>query len=364
MSYQAYRTHPQDAETWVDRLSRALHNSGFLGIALAGGAWYLIGLGIAASVHFAATYVETPATYIFVGGAVLAAQLVRWAWRAIHPIFEEMRPIFLISDAEYSAGLRKWLVRTADWRKSLASGGFIYVCYFIAVVFALYDDTALRAVDIGSLRPAIFLPGWYTPQGMAVKMLLLWWIGLPGSLLAGTGIRMVVLGWLFWWDERGWPVIPLVSVIRTRMRGVADFYIKASVGWFLGVGLLAFTFNGHLDAFSWILLGGLFGLGLLWVTVPQVIFRRFLLQSYEAACTWALDEFNRMRGVDLTEAQTRPSWEGLVSDQHELYTLPELVAMTAKPRLWVYDSADLSLLALGQSIAIISIIVQVLISRR
>ena len=90
--------------------------------------------------------------------------------------------------------------------------------------------------------------------------------------------------------------------------------------------------------------------GLATFAIPQFVFRRYLLRSYDELCTIALYRFFGIVGWEVRNEPTvlpGRTYAELVDEESQT-RLADLVETSAPPRLWVYDSADFVTLFLGQ----------------
>jgi hypothetical protein len=70
---------------------------------------FLVGLVIAWPFGFVADYVSTPADYLGLAGVALVIVAIHWGSCRVHRDFEQLRPVFTVTDAEYLKKLDKWL---------------------------------------------------------------------------------------------------------------------------------------------------------------------------------------------------------------------------------------------------------------
>jgi hypothetical protein len=87
--------------------------------------------------------------------------------------------------------------------------------------------------------------------------------------------------------------------------------------------------------------------------------RHYLLKSYSEMCTWALRELYEAEGLGIRERDDPKRWMEIFRQQSGAMHLHNLIEATTKPNLWVYDSEDFLVLALGQSAAAVLIILQI-----
>jgi hypothetical protein len=165
-------------------------------------------------------------------------------------------------------------------------------------------------------------------------------------------------------DLRRLPVIPSAEIIRSRLRGVTNFYLAISFSWFVGVGLFGLVFYRALDLLSITFFSLLSLLGTGTFLTPQVIFRRYLASSYRFTCDVALEGLNRELGIKIHEESrsadaARIPMRGLSAPEG----LESIITSTTRPGGLVYDAGDFLVLLFGQLVTASVIVLQPLFAK-
>jgi arsenite methyltransferase len=357
--HSKYRTHHADFRVWADSLleSPSGHIRWRLFLIVVG--YFLVGLAIALTGGFPSLYLRSPAVYIFCGSTAFGFVYLHLGSKSIHPAAEEMRPIFTVSDEVFRRRVIYWFERTINTKGILLTGAVVFGLFSFAVGIAVYARSFLASAGLIALRPNLFGASWYVRSDVAAKTLVFLWLGLIPSLLIGSGLWIIWQIWAGLTNLRDLPVIPLTAVVRMRLRRIVNFFILVSMGWFLGEGFIALLFTGHFGNLFWVSLGIIVMIGILSTVVPQLLGRHYLLKSYSEMCTWALRELYEAEGLGIRERDDPKRWMEIFRQQSGAMHLHNLIEATTKPNLWVYDSEDFLVLALGQSAAAVLIILQI-----
>jgi ubiquinone/menaquinone biosynthesis C-methylase UbiE len=371
-SYRRYGTTTKDYPTWIDRIVRALRLTPTVFAISAAALVFVVGLAAAISIGFSSTYVGTAAIWIGLAGIIWTILAVIWGSSRIHVMYEHLRPVFLISDREYLARLRLWASQFSDTRGAVRASGAIFIFALVLCYFSFYRFTFMTHFGVRSVRPIWFPRGWYDGRYVVIKMLIVAWYGLAVSALLGTTGRLLILNIRLLYSFRTMPVVPLATVVRSRLREITNFYVLTSLAWTGGVALFALLFVRRVDALALAFTITLGIVGFLTFLVPQFVFRSYLIAGYGGLCTWALLSFYRDIGTRLDERPplrmpaTLERFYDMDRRQPEPSTpdaaasIADLVSATASTVTWVYDSQDIIALAFGQGIAILSITWQAL----
>ena len=368
--YNGYATEHANHQTWIDSLVRTwvtrwpkwlgaiphrAHTASAVGIVVL--LEYLGGLILAVCFGISHTYVTELPVYIGCAGLALVLATVRWASQHVHHVYEQLRPIFSVGDDEYRTLIDRGFHRLSSVRGTLTTSVGLTVAAIGAAVVAFWVPAAYE--NVPALRPRAFGTDWFSGSSVMGTFAVEVYFGVWSALAIGTAAYILLGNAAFLWTLRRFDVVPLVEVVRMRLRGVSDFYLKVALLWFGGVALFAVLFFGRFDGASIGLLAVLSVMGLVTFALPQFLFRGYLMRSYQSICTRALIRFYRMGGFALEERPREdarrldwsPAWE-------QGGAIHELVILTAKPSFWVYDSADVVVLLLGQAVVIGSVAVQ------
>lgn len=357
--FGGYRTYHADFRCWVDQLVEGWRLPAVVIAAIVTALYCAVNLAIAGLGGVFIPYLTSPGAYVFMGGTFIGLIYINQSSRHIHSAIEEMRPIFRVTDDRFRDELTRRCTQAASRRGSLRVSVVVYAIYATMVFLAMFAHTFLERSGLIALRPKIVSPQWYVPPHIVDKTIGFLWAGLLPSLILGSGIWMMFVILKYLLDLRDWPVIPLTSVARMRLRHIVNLFMVFAMAWFVFEGLLALLFAGHFGNFFWVAMTVVALIGVVTALLPQFIFRRLLLRSYSDMCTWALNQLMGVEGRYLLEDRARGSWMGAFAKDVDHLQLHQLVEATVKPNLWVYDSEDLFVLGLGQAIAITAVLVQV-----
>lgn len=335
----------------------------FLGVLV-----YLGGLAISLPFSFHQVYISTLAVYLGAFGFSLVLFVASTGHRCAHASYEHLRPVFTVSDEFYKALLSEWFGRLADKRgiRWATVGVFVFGCAVVAINYGPISDVR-RLINLTSLRPPAYPSEWFTKQNVWPAVLVQLFYAAACAAAMGTGARMLVINLRFSMRLRHVPIIPVPSLVRARLRQVTGLYVRVSLGWTLGVLLFVVLFRGAYDPLSISFIAALFLLGLLQLAVPQLIFRRYIYNSYDRLCGLALRQFYAVLGVNLEEREEPEERkerggriDALVGGSRTLsaVNLAELAEMTGQPKTWIYDGRDAALWLGGQGVAIALLLLQ------
>jgi hypothetical protein len=353
-----YATSRDQYPYWLDKLLAALPIRSSLGVTAMVIGVYVVGFVLAIPTGFAETYVGSLAIYLGCAGIALTLSATHIGSGAIHGVYEHLRPIFAVSDDEYLAHLDHWLNRLRSdaghlrWAAAGAAG------FLAAVYVGFFRTDLLQQYHIRSLHPKPFPPPWFTAEHMTIKAIIAGFLLLCCGIVLGSAARLLCFNLLFLLSLRKLPVIPLPSVIRVRLRPVTDLHVRSAIAWLFGVSLFGMLFYGTYDVLANSFIIVLFLIGAFTFSIPQLVFRGYLLKAYSELCTFALFSFHRRFGVRLEERWPRRIAEYTRSSFSELKSLPEMIDSTGRPGMWVYDTQDVVGWLVVQVIALIVVFAQ------
>lgn len=176
----------------------------------------------------------------------------------------------------------------------------------------------------------------------------------PGciGMVMGTASRILILDCFLLLELRILRVLPLTNVLKTRLKGVTDFYVMVSMVWFAELGLFVLAFYGRWDVASVGLVASLGALGLVTFLMPQFIFRQYLERSYEDVCTAGLVGFYDGIGVRLHERAETWVRSSRRRRPLTLGTLATMAEATNQPRMSVYAPEQIAALISAQTGAV------------
>ena len=344
MDYRRYGTAHKSFRCWPDVLIERIPVPEPLGVLMCGALFFLAGAVIAVPDGFFGHYSRTPAVYIGCAGFALTLGIIHWASSRVHNTYEQLRPIFCINDHVYAIFLTKWLQRLSqDW-KSVLFGGALYP-FVVLAVGAAYAPADFRSqYHLESVRPSTFTDAWYFPEYRTSAVAILLVLGALVGLALGTGIRLLLMNYWLLLELRMLPVIPVPTLVRARLRRMADLYVGTALSWSIGVMLFGVLFYGHYDAFSFTLILVLFIFGAATFGLPQLLCRHFILNSYDRLCAIGIAWLYRRLGVTVDEREPIEARTEAFSADH----LADLSQLTDRPKTWIYDGQDVLLWVITQ----------------
>ena len=344
-SYHKFRSWPDIA---VDATKLPL----FWALLLWAIIFFLVGAVVALPFGFLRYYAATPAVYLGCVGFALTLGGLHWGSQRIHSAYERLRPIFLVDDDKYA-----WYTSTAFRRMSrggptLVSSLCVYMWAIVSVYAAYFVPPGIRAkYHIESIRPPTFNRSWFEPSHRFAAIAVLLALGAVMSYILGTAIRFMLLGIALIARLRSLPMVPVPTIVRSRLRQLVDLYVSAALQWSAGLVLFVLFFYGEYDTFSITFLTILFVVGLATFSAPQFLCRRFITSSYEELCSIAFVWLHGRLGIRLHERKR-------VDDQLSSFVandLANLSQIVTPPRTWVYESQDILLVAVGQIAAFLAV---------
>ncbi len=347
--HKNYFTDHSDYKTWIDIIYEYLGLNPLLTSLFVFVILFLVGLIFSYIGHFHQEYIFTPAMYVACFGISWVFFINHLASKKIHKAFEYLRPCFIVEDNEYKNKIRFWFSKFRNQRGNLSFSLILFIIGVIIIYFSIYNENILKQLHISSiLRPSIFPSFWKAEIDRGLKFSLLIFYDLGVCLALGTSARMFFINFFFLINLKDFPVIPVSNVLKSRLKTITDFYVYLSLAWFLGVTLFVILFYPTYDFFAVIVLLSLIILGVLTFFTPQIMFRKYLVSSYKTLCDLCLYDFYDKMGIKLVER---------ISHKHKVFnnskisnfnSLVEIIAVSNKPPLWVYDSEDFLILFIGQ----------------
>jgi len=178
---------------------------------------------------------------------------------------------------------------------------------------------------------------------------------------------MLIVNLRFSLELRKTPIIPVPTLVRARLRQVTGLYLAVSLCWTLGVLLFVLLFQGAYGPLSLTFIGILFVLGIMQLAMPQLIFRRYIYNSYDRLCRLVLKTTYFLGGGALHErigADGKPGDDPLAASPTFLpANLADLAQLTTQPKVWVYDARDVALWLGSQTTAVAVVVLQLLTSK-
>ena len=332
-TYRRYTTAHQYYRIWPDYLFELFKFPVAVALSCITIVVFLLGLVIAWPFGFVAYYIVTPAIYLGLAGITLVIGACHWGSIRVHPDYEQLRPVFTVDDATYYHMLDKWFTSFCSRKAATLSSLVFFAIGFAALISAYITSASVRRkFHLETLRPYMVGPVWYSHRfehaGFSILLLFL----ILVSITLGTGGWLLVGNIIFLSKLRGLPVIPMPTIVRARLRRMADLYVGVSLAWSFGVALFGILFYRDYNIVTGVFLASLFIIGILMFALPQVISRSHIVRSHDQLCALGLAELYEYLGMSLQERNQALTARGRVADK-----LSDLYAMTDRPKTSVYD---------------------------
>lgn len=352
--YTVYATRYNHYRTWIDRAMDLWSAPTVIVAPLLAVIPYILGCLVAWRFSFFEVYVSSLAVYLGVLGISLVLIVIRIASRRIHHALETMRPIFSVTDQHYLFFARLWLKRLASNRGHAVVSFLLFLVFAGVGVWMVFAPPGKRTFDAYSLHPEAFPHLWFVARFHTPAAVLLVIYAGCVALVMGTAVRLLVLGLLFMLALRRLPLIAAPNVVRARLRPIADFFLYASLAWTGCVTLFIFLYGGHFDAADGTIIGVLILFAIVTLAVPQVIFRRSVIASYDNVVKIVTAEVYDRASVRLVERPPSPGRGLRLKDDN----WADLTQLAERPHTWIYDSQDVAVWVFGQALAIAIIFAQ------
>ena len=351
-TYENYATAHQHYRFWPDYLIELLNLPLAVALGIIALAIYLLGLVIAWPFGFITYYAATPAVYLGVAGIILMIGAARWGSLRAHHDYEYLRPVFTVDDATYYHTLDDWFSNFRSLKGAALGSLLFFIVGFVGLVFAYVTSAnTRRKYHLEALRPNLFLPAWYSHRFEQIGFSLLLVFLILISITVGSGGWLLVRNIIFLAKLRRFPVIPMPTIVRARLRRLANLYVGTSLAWSLGVALFGILFYRDYSIVSGSFLAILFTIGLAMFALPQAICRSYIIRSHELLCAMCLAELYEDMGMSLQERQQVPTIQKeLAGNLADLYTI------TDRPKTSVYDIQNLVLWIGSQLVALAAVL--------
>jgi hypothetical protein len=351
-SYANYSTVHQSYRIWPDYLFEVadfpvVATLGFIVIAV-----FMVGLLIACPFGFVVDYVSTPAVYLGLAGIALVTGAIHWGSCRVHRDFESLRPVFTITDTEYLKMLDRWFVAFCSKKAAGFSSLVFFIIGLVGLVLAYVTSASNRQeFDLQLLRPILFAPTWYSHRFEVTGFSILFFYLVVISITLGTGCWLLLSNIIFLAHLRGLPVIPVPTIVRARLRRVANLYAGTSLWWSIGVILFGILSYKNYNIASGAFLASLFIIGVLMFVVPQALSSSYIIRSHELLCAMGLVELYKGLGMSLQERK-----QALMTDERLADNLSDMCQMTDRPKTLVYDVQNVALWLGSEILALAAIL--------
>jgi hypothetical protein len=337
---------------WIDRVLTQIPVPPLVASFLISAATYVVGLLIALPFGFAGTYITTLPVYLGVIGNTLVLERAHAASAQIHRSFELVRPILAVSDEDYRRLLKRWFSLLVDDRRAFRLAAALFVV-FVGIIVAAYavPVAAQHQAHISSLRPASFPHAWYDAKFRVVAILLFLFNAAVIALTLATAMRALAIFFPFVRRLGHLPVIPIPTLVRARLRPIANYYLSIALSWSYGVALFAVLYGGKYDYVAIAIMGTLLVFGVVSFALPQIAFRAHISRSYQELCALVLRDLYSRWSIDLVERDD-PGWTGRIAIPDNLADVAQL---TQRPSMWVYDTQD-ALVWLAAQVAAVGVV--------
>ncbi len=357
--YKNYASDHKDFRSWIDTIFESIGFNTAITAFLIFLILYFIGLVPSYLIHFHINYIKSPAIYIACFGITWVFLVSNGSSKKIHYAFEFLRPCFIVDDSEYKNKITFWFSKFRSLRGNLIFSLILFFIALMLIYLSIFHPHILKKFYIASiLRPAIFPLFWIEQDYIIVKFLILLYFAFWVCFALGTSARMLYINFFFLLSLKEYPVIPISNVLKSRFRVITDFYNYVTLAWFVGVALFIILFYPIYDIFAIILLILLCILGLLTFFTPQIMFRQYLISSYRSLCDLCINNFYKKIDVKLLERINKRYKVYSNSKIFNLNSLLEIISVSNKPPLWVYDSQDFLILFIGQLLPFIVFVLQ------
>jgi len=351
-TYRKYATAHQHYRMWPDYLLELFNFPVVVTLSSITIAVFLLGLVIAWPFGFVAYYIVTPAIYLGLAGIALTIGACHWGSIRAHSDYEQLRPVFTVDDATYYHILDKWFMIFCGRKAVALSSSVFFIIGFVALILAYVTSLSVRRkFGLETLRPYLVGPVWYSHRFEHVGFSILLFFLVLISITLGTGCWVLVGNMVFLSKLRRLPVIPMPTIVRTRLRRMADLYVGTSLAWSFGVALFGILFYRDYNIVTGIFLASLFIIGILMFALPQVICRSHIIRSHERLCAMGLAELYEDLGMSLQERN-----QALTARERVADNLSDLYAMTDRPKTLVYDVQNVVFWVGSELVALAAII--------
>jgi len=351
-TYLKYSTTHQHYRIWPDYLFEIFNFPAAVTLGAIMVSVFSIGLVIAWPFGFVTYYIATPAVYLGLAGIALTIGGCHWGSSRAHHDYEQLRPVFTVDDVTYYHMLDKWFMVFRSRKAAALTSSVFFIIGLAALILAyITSSSARRKFGLETLRPYLVGPVWYTHQFDYVGFSILLFFLILISITLGTGCWVLISNIVFLWKLRRLPVIPMPTIVRTRLRRMSDLYVGTSLTWSFGVALFGILFYRDYNLITGIFLASLFIIGTLMFSLPQVICRSHVVRSHEQLCAIGLAELYEDLGMSLQERNQAPTVRERVADN-----LSDLYAMTDRPKTLVYDVQNVVFWVGSELVALAAII--------
>jgi hypothetical protein len=358
-SYKDYTTAHQSYQMWPDYLFESFGIPVAATLSVIVIAVFLVGAVIAWPFGFIVDYATTPAVYLGLAGIALVTAAIHWGSCRVHRDFEHLRPVFNITDIQYVKLLDKWFVTFCS-KKATGICSLVFFAVGLTGLILAYVTSAgqRREFDLQPLRPILFGLAWYSHRFGGVGFGILFFYLIVISITLGTGCWLLLSNMLFLANLRGLPVIPMPTIVRARLRRVANLYAGTSFTWSLGVILFGILSYGNYNILSGAFLACLFTIGILMFALPQALSTSYIIRSHELLCAMGLAELYKGLGMSLQERQ-----QALMPGERLADNLSDIYQMTNRPKTLVYDIQNVALWLGSEILALAAILPHSLLLR-
>lgn len=351
-TYKNYATAHQSYRIWPDYLVEPWGLPVAITLVVIAAAVYLLGLLISWPSGFIEIYVSTPAIYLGLAGITLVIGASHWGSLRAHSDYELLRPIFTVGDTAYRQLLDKWFKGFHSKKATVFFSLSFFIFGFVGLVLAYATSAKTRRkFHLEPLRPNLFLPAWYSHRYEQIGFSLLLIFLILISITIGTGCWLLVRNMLFLSELRTLPVIPIPTIVRARLRRLANLYVGTSFTWSLGVALFGILFYKDYNMVSECFLAVLFFIGLMMFALPQAICRSYIIRSHDQLCAMGLAELYEVMGMSLQERNQSPTINEKLAE-----SLSDLNAMIDRPKTLVYDVQNVLLWIGAELVALAAIL--------
>lgn len=247
MDVEKYRLGPDDfqfaSEFVYERLGAKGGMRRTLVSLLIGLLWYVVGLAAALAIGFGSTYITSPAVYLILLPSIMAIDRLRWSKRIIVDHLTSTRSVFLVSDHAYQQSIRALMSRLTA--KTPVFVGFLLSFAPTSAALTLRVFASNAPTNLGVLQVPLAEPAWFVGDNLLVKLLIMEWLT---AIVIFNFVSVIYAAAVFipGWARMvlAWRVIPIPSVVGTKLDPIAGFYLRGLAYFSITVFAVVLFFRG------------------------------------------------------------------------------------------------------------------------
>jgi hypothetical protein len=301
-----------------------------------------------------ATIFSTPGPYFRSPAFALGAVGIAWVFasiraraRIVDALYEDLHKIYLVDRGTFYSHVGVHFDAICKVGPQLLGALVLSIVNVAAAWLAFYRyPLFVGGAMQPSLRPWAFDPAVYEPL---IKWPYFWivvFFAILISLMVGVTLWLFFRELLLVRSLTALPVVPLANIVRTRLKPLADFHVRAAGDWSLGALSISVLFYRTPDFISVTFISLLVLVAAVVLLIPQLYLAAIVRRAHEKACALALHFY-----YDLNER----NMDGVQKVDY----LGNITTITDRPRFWVYSIEELVRWCAAQLIAIIALYIQI-----